>query len=72
MPSDSNIGNSAPDNVDNLDFFEVHNRRRYSRRKEETFPELSKGITLENLGRKKDLVTAHNSSEDKLLASINL
>ena len=34
--------------------------------------ELSKGITLEDLGRTKDLIAAHNLSEDKLLASINL
>lgn len=53
MPSDSNISNSVPDNVDNLDFFGAHDRRRYSRRKEETFSELSIGITLEDLGRKK-------------------
>lgn len=32
----------------------------------------SKGVTLEDLGRTKDLIAAHNLSEDKLLASINL
>lgn len=32
----------------------------------------SKGITFEDLGRTKDLIAAHNLSEDKLLASINL
>lgn len=34
--------------------------------------ELSKGTTLEDLVRNKDLVTTHNSSKDKLLPSINL
>lgn len=34
--------------------------------------EFSKGLTIEDLGRNKDLVAAHNLSEDKLLASINL
>lgn len=34
--------------------------------------EFSKGLTIEDLGRNKDLVAAHNLSEDKFLASINL
>lgn len=46
--------------------------RRYSRIKEELLSEFSKGITLEDLGRTKDLIAAHNLSEDNFLASINL
>lgn len=34
--------------------------------------EFSKGLTIEDLGRNKDLVAAHNLSGDKLLASISL
>lgn len=40
---------------------EIGNRLKYS-----------KGVTLEDLGRNKDLVAAHNLSEDNFLASINL
>ena len=34
--------------------------------------EFSKGLTIEDLGRNKDLVADYNLSEDKLLTSINL
>ena len=34
--------------------------------------EFSKGLTIEDLDRNKDLVSTHNLSEDKLLISINL
>lgn len=46
--------------VDRVDS-EIGNRLKYS-----------KGLTLEDLGRTKDLVAAHNLSENNFLASINL
>lgn len=38
----------------------------------EKISKLSKGISLEDLGRQKDLLAIHNLSEDKLLKSIDL
>ena len=48
------------------------NQQKENRRELSGRIEFSKGLTIEDLGRNKDLVAAHNLSEDNFLASINL
>ena len=58
------------DNV--IDDSDLQNKNLVSGKIQSDGLEFSKGLTIEDLGRNKDLVAAHNLSEDKLLASINL
>ena len=52
--------------------FMGENQQKENRRELSGRIEFSKGLTIEDLGRNKDLVAAHNLSEDNFLASINL
>ena len=58
------------DNV--IDDSDLQNKNLVSGKIQSDGLEFSKGLTIEDLGRNKDLVAAHNLSEDKLLTSINL
>ena len=52
--------------------FMGENQQKENRRELSGRIEFSKGLTIEDLGRNKDLVAAHNLSEYNFLASINL